>query len=317
MQYCPAEDLLPRDGQIVNVSERGAGILARELHQDGERITVNFPLPGEGDPLTATGIVRWAGAAGSKNRWHALGLEWLPLEETTRSRLHKFLYSGARGLSGGVTAEGIESKRFVLAGAIIASILISGLVVSWMITMDRENRELETSIQHRNMVIHRLQREGNRLQQELGSAKVHLVEAAGEVARLDQQTRFLGGEAGRFQNDAGQFQQSYTQARDERDQLMQRVLDLEQERLVLSRRLTSIPELRAAIREAVERRRKVEEAERRARIQAIREAERQRLANGNRGYLIREGRDTTVSGEGTVWIKVHDPESALQTAPSP
>ena len=86
-QYCPSEDLIPRDGRMTNLSERGANLLARETHRLGERITVSFPLPEEEEPLTVTGVVRWSDPTAQRGRWHATGIEWLPLGETASHRL--------------------------------------------------------------------------------------------------------------------------------------------------------------------------------------------------------------------------------------
>jgi len=315
-QYCPIEDLLPRDGRITNLSERGVGLLVQEPHRDGEQITVNFSLPGDEDPLTATGVVRWSAPPTSKSRWHPLGLEWLPLEESIRTRLQRFLYRGSWSspdteiASPRSTTQEPMVQRMTWTVVGILALFAIGLLGSWVFSIERENREMDTAIQHRNVVIHRLQRAEDTLRQELGSAKAHLASAAAEVARLDQATHELGGEAERLTQDVVFFQHSYALAREERDELMQRVLDLEQERLALSQRLSSVPELRRAIRDAVTLRRKAEETERRARIHALRELERHQLANGNRGYLTREGRQTAVTPS-TVWIKVHDPAESV------
>src|SRR3989338_9581565 len=90
-QCCPADDLLPQEGRVLNLSERGVGLLTREPRRVGERMAVNIPLPGEEGLVTASGIVQWSGSPIQRGRWHPTGLEWLPLEETAFHRLESFL----------------------------------------------------------------------------------------------------------------------------------------------------------------------------------------------------------------------------------
>ena len=111
--------------------------------------------------------------------------------------------------------------------------------------------------------------------------------------------------------DVQRAEESFTRVRAEREALMQRVLDLEQERLQLTQRLSSIPDLQLAIREAIAARREARRVQRRLRVQAKREAEYQRTQTGNHGYFIRDGRATV--GRSTIWIRVHDP-SALSAS---
>jgi hypothetical protein len=129
------------------------------------------------------------------------------------------------------------------------------------------------------------------------------------VAQFGEQTQGLEAEVGRLNGEVERFQESYVRIREEREQLIQRVLDLEQERVRLAKRLSSIPELRLAIREAVEVRRS---AERQARLQTLmarKDLARRDAAEGNQGYLVRDGRPT--ASRSTMWIRVHEPEPLL------
>ena len=62
-----------------------------------------------------------------------------------------------------------------------------------------------------------------------------------------------------------------------------------------------------AIRDAVESRKQAQQAERLAMLKARRDEQERWLAQGNRGYLIRDGRPTI--GRSTVWIRVRELES--------
>ena len=315
-QYCTAEDLLPRDGRLMNLSERGAGLLAREAHHSGEQVTLTFSVPGADEPLTATGVVRWSHQLRGGG-WYPLGLEWFPLEETTRNRLQSFLT--AAGQSSARTAKPSQktSQRItwavVLIAQLLAAALIGTFIYRWVRSLQQENRRLQAELEQRDGVITQLEQEERRLQGELEAANQRFSQTAEEVARLHQQATVLERDVQRLGQEVGQFQDSYAQLREEREELMQRALDLELERTYLARRLSSLSELKVAIREAIEARNHAQRTQWYARAQALREADRQALANGNRGYLIRNGRPTTSSA--TMQIRVHEPE-ALSPAPS-
>ena len=313
-QYCPSDDLLLHDGRMINLSERGAGVLAREAHRYGERVTISVTLPGETGPVTATGVVRWSGPPSPRRRWYPCGLEWLPLEETTRHRLHAFLQHSAQAVPAARSLRrGPIALRIALLGLLILGLVGAGLFGLWLLSVSQENRQLHEAAQQRTLLVNQLKQREQGLQEELGAAKTQLAATLGEVVRLDQHTQRLEGNMQQLTVDMQRAQESFAQARAEREALMQRVLDLEQERLQLTQRLSSIPELRLAIREAIAARKETQRAERRLRLQARRQAERQQGQAGNRGYLIREGQATV--SRSTVWIRVHDP-SVLSFDPS-
>ena len=318
-QYCQAEEALPRDGRLTTISERGAGLLVREPHTSGEEVTVGLSLPGEREPLTATGVVRWASPTPLKGSWYPLGLEWLPLEETTRHRLHQFLYRQAQvparpsavEESARPTADR-AGRRALLVGVAVSGALAALFIGTWVLSLHRHNRQLEAAVTQRNTLIHRLKQQESQIRQELGAAKTHLAATSGEVTRLDELAQQLGGEAHRLTQEVEQFQGSYVNVREEREELLQRVQDLAQERALRARQSVSIPELHLAIREAIDAR----EAVRQSPVIPLFSAgswapiltppHEDRSIEGNRGYLIWEGRPT--SGASELSIRVHDPE---------
>ena len=324
-QYCPAEDFLPRDGQLMNLSERGAGLMAKKAHQVGERITLSVQLPGESaDPMIATGVVRWCGSSRSRGRWWPMGLEWLPMEEATRHRLHRFLYAAAnrpqaaRPAPRGAAADPAVRYTLIGLGTFAATLAALGVLA-----LHRHNQELQAVAAQRQAVIAQLQRREASLTGQLTDARQHPEETTGEVARLDQYAIALSGAMERLRQDVNSvqtsytdLQQSYSTVRQERELLMQRVMDLEQERARLATRLASVKELRVAIQDAIQRRKEQDQATRLLGQEARRAADAERLSRGNRGYLVRDGRPTATGS--TVWIRIHEPEAApLIAAPAP
>ncbi len=318
VQYCGSDDLLPRDGHLTDLSERGAGLRLREPHQHGERVTVSVALPGANDTLTASGVLHWSDAPAKGRHWYGAGVEWLPMEEAARNRLHAFLSSSAHPASAFRSAKTHRPNWFwPLQLAVALVVVLTGAwgsmsILQRMRALRQENLQLAATLHQRDSTITQLARDGQRFQEELVATKAHLSTTAEEILRLDERTQYLTGEVERLNRSTEGIQQSYFRVRQQREELTQQMLDLQrentmfaQERAHLASRLSSVPELRLAIREALAVRRQEEEAKRQARIQVKRDAERQRALGGNQGYLVREGRPRLT--QSTVWIRVHEP----------
>ena len=308
-QYCSSEDLIPRDGRLTNVSEQGAGLLVREPHRNGEMVTVGFSLPGDRGALTATGVVRWSHEP-EKGGWHPIGVDWLQLEETTKNRLQRFIATAPRSKPKAAAPKLGRNTRTILLTVGVASLALASAVVAlWVRSLQWENRQLQAIVEQRNMVINQLAQEETQLKGDLATAQQHLADTASEVARLDQLAQGFGQQVAQLSGQVTQVQQSYDQVRQEREELLQRVLDLETERMLLMRRLSSIDELRLAIREAIETRKNERQAHWLSLVRTQQLADAQELANGNRGYMVRDGRPTMNTA--TVLIRVHDPEESF------
>lgn len=318
IQCCQAEDFLPRDGRLANLSEQGAAVQMKSAPKPGERLTLNIPLPGDEDPLIATGLVRWSRPEASS--WHAVGVEWLPLEEATRHRLHRFLYTSTQQPVARVRPSTWPRawrstkpavRTLIFGAALFAAAIAGGVVYLWVLSLRGENKLLTSEVSHRDTMIGVLQQHNSRLTGELGAAQSSLATTTAEVERLDQQAQQLGSEMGRLTVGVAQMQSAYSQATAERDLLMQQVLGLEQERSQLANRLSSVYELKVAIKEAIEARRQSEAAQRELEAGQRKEVDHELLVNGNQGYVIRDGRPVgTPRGSGGVVIRVLDPQPA-------
>ena len=316
-QYCPSANLEPKDGRLLNVSDRGAGLLIREPHGEGERLTVNFSFPGAEDAFTATGAVRWCQPPSLGSRWHTVGLGWLPLDEATRRQLHRFLQTSVHAASFSTThrrASAPPARRFAIVPIVLGWAAVGalvGMIFFWVVSLQQENRRLASTLLEHNAAIEHLHHLKTQLTQELGTATTRLAESSAEISRIDRRGQALSDQVEQLSTDLEQTRTSYVQVRQDREQLMERVLALEQERTSLARRLASMEELRTAIRESIEsRRRTLQQAQRISVVQAQRIADQRRLAEGNQGFLVREGQTTL--GHSTVWIRVHEPEESIR-----
>lgn len=321
-QYCPTDDLLPRDGQLVDLSERGAGLITHETHAVGRQIAVSVTLPGETEPVTATGSVRWTQQALLGRGRHRVGLEWTGVDEDVHHRLHNYLNNRPPAAAPAwrwASWLPVGWWRSTLVWAGVAAVAI--LYVFWIRLMQQEQRALSRTMQEQEVTLQRYTQRERVLRTQLNQARAYLATTTSEVARLDQQAQALGAQMQTLGADVERFQQSYVkiqeergQLMDQRNQLLQRVIDLEGERSELMRRLISPQALDLAIREAITTRQN-------ATRQSAAAAKRQQdmLAApwlGNQGYVVRAGQ-STLGKAMVVRIRVHDPETTWEAAPSP
>lgn len=320
-QYCPTDDLLPRDGQLVDISERGIGLITHEAHPVGRQIAVSFTLPGDTEPLTATGSVRWAQEAMLLRGRHRVGLEWTGVDENVHQRLHQYLNDRAK-----TAAPARRGGRFLPAGWWRSTLVWAGvaavaiLYVFWIRLMQQQEQALSQTVQEQEATLQRYTQRERLLRGQLNRARANLATTTSEVARLDQQAQTLGSQMQALDADVERFQASYVkiqeergQMMDQRNQLLQRVMDLEGERSDLMRRLISPKELDQAIREAITTR---QAAARKAAAAAQRQQDMMAAPwLGNQGYVVRAGQSTI--GKATLRIRVHDPETTWQVAPAP
>ena len=257
-QYCPSADFLPRDGRITTLSERGAGLLAREAHQAGGQVTVSFSLPEDGDLWTATGLIRWSEPRSANGPWCPLGLEWLPLEETTRHRLHQFLYSRAVPAAGRSTAKGprrlrawLSVRRLAIVAGVIVVVLAGVLGTLWALSLESENRRFEQIIVQRNAALQHLTAREVAIQHDLAAARTYITTTSGTVNRLDAQASLFQEQVQQLSQDLARFQASYGQVLQEREGLIAQALRVQQGQ-VLEEVLPNVAgELRLVIREAI------------------------------------------------------------------
>ncbi len=309
IQYCPSEDLLPRDGELSDLSERGVGLLTSESHPAGESITITLSLPAAEDSMTATGVVRGSAAPTGPWQRHRVGLEWTPLAHTTHQRLHAFLSTATRATAPSfgpwqVIRQGWARHQLGLVIGMMGGVAFLVAGSWWMYVLRQENQQLQMAIHQRNETMHQLAQRDAVLQQELRLAKTHLASTSEEVARLDYEAQQMERGMQQLTHDVAQFQQSYGQIKEERNRLAQQVLSLEQQRASSPSLFVSSRELRRVVRETLAAHRK---AKRQLRLKGFRAIEPQRSSADNGGYVVWDGRPTTNTS--TMWIRVHDPES--------
>ena len=311
LHYCASDDLLPGDGDLVNLSERGMGFLAREAHLAGERVTVSFSLPEQQDVLTASGEIRWSGERAKRGGRHRVGLTWLPLEEATQHRLTQFLYRAAQGAAQGPPNRHPRSefRQLVRRRSGVTALLTTGLLVSvWMIvTLRSHNSDLQGVAQAQRETITRLERREGALQRELNGAREALRATSEDVAHLNEQAGALGRRAAQLHQAVAQFQASYHQLQQEREALIDRVVSLEQARAAMLRQVVPLDQLQVAIREAVSRRQMAMEREPQT-LESLTAMEQiEDTIRGNGGFVVLHS-PSMPDHHTPMRIRVHEPE---------
>ncbi|MBI4597660.1 MAG: PilZ domain-containing protein [Candidatus Omnitrophica bacterium] len=245
--YCPADEA-PKDGQLINLSERGAGVLTREPRQAGERIAIHVSLPSISQPLTAGGVVRWSDPEPRELGWYPAGIEWLPLEETAQQGLHQFLRAAEHAPAAWLWV--LAAKRFAFLAGLVGLAMLMALLMAWGALAHRRNLRLRAVFSEQAKAMDQLEIAKASLEQALTAATTSLADTVQTVEQLGTQAQTLEQTVEQLRSHVSEVRQSYDQVRGERDQFIQRVVNLERERV------DRIPvrELQLAIREAIERR---------------------------------------------------------------
>lgn len=260
--YCPPDEPTPRDGQLLTLSERGASLLVRETQPHGSHLTVTYPLNGH-DAMTATGVVRWSEPAALADGWHPVGIEWLPLDDTVRHRLERFLHQHAIAPSPSASPAGQARRRSFRrpsSRAVQISIGLSllfglALCAAAFSGLRGEHRDLQTAFEQRTDMLERVERQDRVLRHELALTHVQLSDTTQELLRLSQQAKQIGATVEQLSQEVDRVEQSNEAMADDREQLMQRVMDLAHERTWLVKRLAMMETLQTVIDDAMAARR--------------------------------------------------------------
>ncbi len=105
------------------------------------------------------------------------------------------------------------------------------------------------------------------------------------------------------------LQKEHEGLRQQNTTLATQLSSVEAEKEALRAKLSSLKELKLAIRDVKSKMREERLAAWRQRIEAFREADQERLASGNRGYVVREGKPTLGTGSTRLRVHVLEPKS--------
>ena len=179
--------------------------------------------------------------------------------------------------------------------------ILSGVSLWRMMSVEREKRRVASAYEQAQQTLKQLEEERVHLNQELSGAHETIEKQTGEMANLQQELKSLGGQLEQTTTELSALQREHQQLRSTNASLLS-------ERQQLEAKLSSIQELRLAIREVKRKMNDQRLAAWRAHIQAMKAADQQRLASGNRGYLVRGG-VPTLGSRSELQVRVLQPQS--------
>jgi chromosome segregation ATPase len=196
-------------------------------------------------------------------------------------------------------------------GRWVLILLIGVVIVSlWRtVAVEKDKRTLNTAYQQAQQSLNQIQTERDQLSTDLAAAKKVMLDKDREITDLQADLQGIQQRLDETVVELSSLQREHESLRQTNSSLAAQLASVTQEKSVLETKLSSLPELRLAIRDVKRRMSQERWAAWRARIEALREADQRALASGNRGYVLREGVSTV--GAGTrLHIHVREPESA-------
>ncbi|MBI3087840.1 MAG: hypothetical protein HYY91_03020 [Candidatus Omnitrophica bacterium] len=188
--------------------------------------------------------------------------------------------------------------------------LAGGLVVSSALAAKFvfDKRRLATAYEQAKVSLAQLERERTHLSQELAQAKETMTDQAEEIGSLEQELNNLQSRFDLAEQEVWRLQTEQLALREANDGISRRLAAAVQDKQALEARLSSLKELKLAM-QAVRRKLRDERWQAwLARIRVQRVHDQQQLANGNRGYVVRNGVPTL--GEPTrLQVRVLDPQT--------
>lgn len=199
-------------------------------------------------------------------------------------------------------------------GRVILAVLAVVMAASlWRtVSVEREKRAVSQSYEEAQRLVQTLTAERDHLSGELLEARQTVETQTGSLANLQEE---LAGVQARLNETIAQIaslQRDYAQLEGRNSSLAEQLQSAIVEKEQLEAKLSSLKELRLAIRDVKHKLR----AERwaawgtwwRERVQRAQEADETRLASGNRGYIIKQGK-STLGASPRLHVHVLEPQS--------
>ena len=179
-------------------------------------------------------------------------------------------------------------------GRVILVILLTALVVSlWRtLVVERDRRALSSVYEQSQQLVAQLRTERTQLSSELTEAKETIETQAGSLSNLEMELASVQAKLDRAATQIATLQREHEQMRQENTSLTSQLGSAMAEKTALEARLSSLKELKLAIRDVRRQMWNERWADYRARVQAQRDRDEEMLASGNRGMVVSQGRST-------------------------
>jgi chromosome segregation ATPase len=191
---------------------------------------------------------------------------------------------------------------------VILLLVLMGLSSWRTLTSERARHRIAGDFQQAQEVIAQLQEERSTLAAELGGARQTITSHEATITSLQQELQLVSTKLDDTAIQLAALRQDHEQLQQEHQTMAGDMQALETQKVALEQRLSSLKELRLAIRDVKHHLWLQRLASWQARINTQNELDHQQLAAGNRGYVIRKGQSTLGA---TTKLQVHvlEPES--------
>ena len=192
---------------------------------------------------------------------------------------------------------------------LIVALAILAAVSLWRtVSGEGERARIAKANAQLKQTVQQLEVEQAMLNEELGEARRTIDVQSGDLTGLRQELQAAQADLDRTITELASFKGDFQDVQDQNNVLTSQLGAIMTEKEQLEAKLSSIKELKLAIREARHKVRQQRWAAWRARIRAHRHADEDRLASGNRGYVVREG-VSTLGVSPRMLVHVLEPQS--------
>ena len=186
--------------------------------------------------------------------------------------------------------------------------LLVGASLWRTIAVEREKRQLAEAYARAHQLVAQLAEERNHLSDEFASAS-HAVEMqAGDLQNIQHELKSVQQRLNETMIEIASLQREHEMMRQENAALTTELDSTKTEKQRLEAKLSSLKELRLAMRDVTRKMRTERWLAWRANVERMKDEDRERLASGNRGYLVRDGA-STMAASPRLHVHVLEPQS--------
>ena len=179
-------------------------------------------------------------------------------------------------------------------GRIVLAVLLGALAVSlWRtVVVERARREVSSAYEQSQQLVAQLRTERAHLNAELTQTKQTVETQAGSLSSLEMELASVQARLDNATTQIASLQREHEQMRQQNTALTSQLDSAMTEKAALEARLSSLKELKLAIRDVRRKLWNERWADYRARAEAQRDRDQEMLASGNRGLVVSRGRST-------------------------
>ena len=193
-----------------------------------------------------------------------------------------------------------------LIGLVLVALVVGSL---WRaVSVEQDKRRIAESYQQAQEMVKQLEDERSHLNDELVNARQTVEGQAGNITNLQQELQGVQEKLDQTVVELASLQRDHALLRQQNASLSSQLGSVMTEKQQLEAKLSSLKELRVAIRDVKRRMWNERWVAWRARIETLKREDEERLASGNRGYIVRQGVSTLGSGQ-KLQVHVLEPQT--------